>query len=351
MPVNLSPATKSYLLGDLLSKVSRSFYLTLAVLPVSVRTQVGLAYLFARAADTITDTDLIEQSERIIHLKNFQKLFTLDTIDWEIVQSIQVALVSHQALPAERILLERLEDCFRVYLECEFSDRARINDLMTTLTKGMEMDLKLFQGGTTENLLSLETQEDLNRYIYYVAGCVGEYWTNLMCAHLSSLNNWDVKQMSSIGINFGKGLQLTNIVKDIAKDLRRGRCYIPASVLKTAGLSPNDILQPESWPSFQPILNKLIQQAVEYLDQGWEYTMAIPRSEIRLRLACMWPILLGGETLKLVQNSPDLLSPDCQVKVTRVCVYKIIGLTTITGGSGFVGTIYWKKLYNQLART
>jgi len=351
MPVNLSPATKSYLLGDLLSKVSRSFYLTLAVLPVSVRTQVGLAYLFARAADTITDTDLIEQSERIIHLKNFQKLFTLDTIDWEIVQSIQVALVSHQALPAERILLERLEDCFRVYLECELSDRARINDLMTTLTKGMEMDLELFQGGNTENLLSLETQEDLNRYIYYVAGCVGEYWTNLMCAHLSSLNNWDVKQMSSIGINFGKGLQLTNIVKDIAKDLRRGRCYIPASVLKTAGLSPNDILQPESWPSFQPILNKLIQQAVEFLDQGWEYTMAIPRSEIRLRLACMWPILLGGETLKLVQNSPGLLNPDCQVKVTRGCVYKIIGLTTITGGSGLVGTIYWKKLYNQLART
>ncbi len=74
MPVNLSSATKSYLLGDLLSKVSRSFYLTLAVLPASVRTQVGLAYLFARAADTITDTDLIEQSERITHLKNFQKL-------------------------------------------------------------------------------------------------------------------------------------------------------------------------------------------------------------------------------------------------------------------------------------
>ena len=351
MPVNLSPATKSYLLGDLLSKVSRSFYLTLAVLPVSVRTQVGLAYLFARAADTITDTDLIEQSERIIHLKNFQKLFTLDTIDWEIVQSIQAALVSHQALPAERILLERLKDCFQVYLECDLSDRSRINDLMTTLTKGMEMDLKLFHGGTTGNPYPLETEEDLNRYIYYVAGCVGEYWTNLMCVHLSSLNSWDVKQMSNIGINYGKGLQLTNIVKDIAKDLIRGRCYIPASVLKTAGLSPNDILQPGSRPSFQPILNKLIQQAAEYLDQGWEYTMAIPKSEIRLRLACMWPILLGGETLKLIQNSPDLLNPDCQVKVTRGCVYKIISLTTITGGSGFVGTIYWKKIYNRLART
>ncbi|TFH09482.1 MAG: squalene/phytoene synthase family protein [Nitrosomonadales bacterium] len=345
--MNFSRATKSYLLGDLLSQVSRSFYFTLAVLPASVRTQVGLAYLFARAADTITDTDLIEQSERIYHLKNFQKLFTLDTIDWQIVQSIQVALVSHQALPAERILLERLDDCFRAYLECEFPDRARICHLMTTLTKGMEMDLQVFQVGTAKHPQSLETTEDLDRYIYYVAGCVGEYWTNLMCAHLSSLRHWDVKQMSNVGINFGKGLQLTNIVKDVAKDLRRGRCYIPISLLKTAGLTTDDILQPESWSSFQPILNQLIQQAMDYLDQGWKYTMAIPQSEIRLRLACMWPILFGGETLKLVKNSPSLLNPDQQVKITRGCVYRIIGLTAITGGSSFVGTTYWKKLYNQ----
>jgi len=348
MPVNLYPATKSYLLGDLLSKVSRSFYLTLAVLPASVRTQVGLAYLFARAADTITDTDLIKQSERIIHLKNFQKLFILDTIDWKIVRSIQTALISHQALPAERILLEKLEDCFQVYLECELSDRIRINDLMVTLTKGMEMDLELFQGSTAKNIIALKTQKDLSTYTYYVAGCVGQYWTNLMCANLSSLNQWDVEKMSAIGINFGKGLQLTNIIKDIAKDLNRGRCYIPTSLLKTTGLSPNDILQPESWDSFQPVLNTLIQQATKYLDQGWDYTLAIPRSEIRLRLACMWPILLGGETLKLVQNSPSVLNPNYQTKITRGCVYKVISLTTISCGSDFIGTTYWKNLYKQL---
>ena len=90
---------------------------------------------------------------------------------------------------------------------------------------------------------------------------------------------------------------------------------------------------------------------MEYLDQGWDYTMAIPRSEIRLRLACMWPILLGGETLKLVQNSPNLLSSNYQIKVTRGCVYKIICMTIITGGSGSAGTIYWKKLYNQVTKT
>tara|TARA_Y100001936_G_C16093985_1_gene689768 strand:- start:6613 stop:7668 length:1056 start_codon:yes stop_codon:yes gene_type:complete len=341
---------KSYLLEDLLSRVSRSFYLTLAVLPASVRTQVGLAYLFARAADTITDTDLIEKSERIIHLRNFQKLFTLDPLDMKIVHSIQTSLISHQALPAERILLEKLEDCFQIYLKCEISDRIRINNLMETLTKGMEMDLVLFQDSTAQDIISLKTQEDLNLYTYYVAGCVGQYWTNLMCSHLSSLKKWDVEKMSNIGINFGKGLQLTNIVKDVAKDLERGRCYIPESLLKTAGISPNNILQPESWNSFQPVLNTLIQKAAKYLDQGWNYTMAIPKSEIRLRLACMWPILLGGETLKLVQKSPNILNSNSQIKIARSYVYKVIFLTTISCGSGFIGTIYWKKLYKHLTK-
>ncbi len=346
-----SPTIKSYLLRNLLSQVSRSFYFTLAVLPASVRTQVGLAYLFARAADTITDTDLIAQSKRITYLNDFQKLFTLDTIDWQIVQSIQAALVSHQALPAERILLERLEDCFRIYLECKPADQVRIRHLMTTLTKGMEMDLKVFQDGTAEHPKPLETPEELDRYIYYVAGCVGEYWTNLMCAHQPTLSHWNVAQMSDVGIHFGKGLQLTNIIKDVAKDMRRGRCYIPASLLETAGLTTNSLLQPESWPAFQPILNQLIRQAIGHLDQGWNYTMAIPRSEIRLRLACMWPILFGGETLKLLKNSPSVLNPDRQVKITRACVYRIIGLTTITGGSSFVGTTYWKRLHKQCAKT
>ncbi|TDI78082.1 MAG: squalene/phytoene synthase family protein [Betaproteobacteria bacterium] len=342
-----SLTTKSYLLRNLLRQVSRSFYFTLAILPASVRTQVGLAYLFARAADTITDTDLIAQSKRLTYLKDFQKLFTLDTIDWKIVQSIQAALISYQVLPGERILLERLEDCFRLYLECDAADQVRIRRLMTTLTKGMEMDLEVFQSGTAEHPQPLQTPEELDRYIYYVAGCVGEYWTNLMCAHQPTFTHWNVKQMSNVSIHFGKGLQLTNIVKDVAKDLRRGRCYIPASLLKTAGLTTDSLRQPESWAAFQPILNQLIRQAMEHLDQGWNYTMAIPPSEIRLRLACMWPILFGGETLKLVKNSPNVLNPDCQVKITRGCVYRIIGLTTITGGSSFVATAYWKRLHKQ----
>ena len=60
--------TRAFLLGPLLKGVSRSFYLTLRVLPVGMRDPIGLAYLLARAADTIADTSLISPEQRLAML-------------------------------------------------------------------------------------------------------------------------------------------------------------------------------------------------------------------------------------------------------------------------------------------
>jgi farnesyl-diphosphate farnesyltransferase len=155
--------------------------------------------------------------------------------------------------------------------------------------------------------------------------------------------------MSDVGVRFGKGLQLTNIVKDIAHDLQKGRCYVPAPMLADAGLTARDLLDQRNRPRFQPVLSQLVRIAVKHLDQGWLYTMAIPRFETRLRLSCMWPILSAGESLKLVMNSLDLLNPAVKVKIPRSKVYQIMALTTFTGACGYVGTAYWGRLRKQLA--
>src|SRR5437879_13909076 len=63
----------SDLLGDLLRQVSRSFYLSLAVLPSALREPIGLAYLLARAADTIADTRLVVRAERLGHLETLRR--------------------------------------------------------------------------------------------------------------------------------------------------------------------------------------------------------------------------------------------------------------------------------------
>ncbi|MDH4236642.1 MAG: squalene/phytoene synthase family protein [Nitrospira sp.] len=341
--------SKQELLRDLLKQVSRLFYTTLVVVPADVRDQVSLAYLFARAADTIADTDLIDRHRRLDFLSQLKGQFVGDQIVWGQVQDIQRALGPLQKDSAERVLLERLEQCFRLFLDFSPDDRRRIQRLMTTLTQGMEMDLSVFPGQTAEDLTALKTVDDLDRYTYYVAGCVGEFWTDLMCAHRKALASWNVRDMSAVGVRFGKGLQLTNIVKDVAHDLQQGRCYVPEPMLAEVGLKPRDLLDQQNLPRFRPVLNKLIRMAVEHLDQGWLYTMAIPRYETRLRLSCMWPILSGGESLKLVMNSPDLLNPAVKVKIPRSKVYQIMAMTTGTAGCGYAGTAYWGHLRKQIA--
>jgi len=341
-------SSKRSLLHDILKQVSRSFYLTLAVVPANVRDQIGLSYLFARAADTIADTDMIERAQRLQFLKQFRAQFAGEQISWDAIRGIQAALVPHQNDSAERVLLQRLEDCFHLYLECTQDDRLRIRRLMGTLPNGMEMDLLRFPGNAAKDLTAFKTLDDLDQYTYFVAGCVGEFWTDMTCGHRPALARWNVKEMSAIGVRFGKGLQLTNILKDLAKDLQRGRCYIPEAMLKEAGLTPKDLLRPDKAEAFRPVLRQLLTMAREHLDQGWFYTMAIPRMEIRLRLSCMWPILFAGETLRLIARSDELLNPAVTLKISRGTVYRIMALTTLTGACGYVGTAYWGWLRKQI---
>ena len=309
---------------------------------------MGLAYLFARAADTIADTDLIGREQRLDYLNRFRAQFAAVAVVRGDLQAIQAALVPHQSDSAERVLLQRLEECLAVYETFESGDKERIRWLMDVLPDGMAMDLTRFHGTSAQGLAALQTLEELDQYTYYVAGCVGEFWTRMVCAHCPSMASWDVSRMSAIGVRFGKGLQLTNIVKDLARDLHNGRCYVPEVLLREAGLTPADLLKRDSLPKFRPVLMQLIKMAMEHLDQGWMYTMALPRLEIRQRLACMWPILLAGETLKRVAAAPDLLDPAVNVKAPRAVVYRVLALTTLTGACGYVGTAYWGRLRKQV---
>jgi farnesyl-diphosphate farnesyltransferase len=348
-PAASTTALKRALLRDLLRRVSRLFYTTLVVVPASVRDQVCLAYLFARAADTIADTDVLARAQRLAALKEFKAQFAGEKALPESIERIKAALAPCQADSAERELLERLGDCFVLFEAFAPDDRSRVRRLMATLINGMEMDLTVFPGETVKDLAGLASLDDLDRYTYYVAGCVGEFWTDLMCAHVPALRGWNVADMSRIGVRFGKGLQMTNILKDLSKDLRRGRCYVPEPLLKEQGLTPADLLRAESLPRLRPLLARLAALAVEHLDQGMLYTMAIPRRAVRLRLACLWPILSAGETLKLALNSPDLLNPAVTVKITHAQVRRIVAVTTMTAGCGYVAAACWGRVRKQIA--
>jgi farnesyl-diphosphate farnesyltransferase len=65
-------------------------------------------------------------------------------------------------------------------------------------------------------------------------------------------------------------------------------------------------------------------------------------------LACMWPILLAGETLKRVAVAPDLLNPAVNIKAPRSVVYRVVALTTLTCANAYIATTYWDSLRKQI---
>ncbi len=339
----MSAVLKHALIHDLLKRVSRSFYLTLTVLPHTIRIQISLAYLFARAADTIADTHMIDVTRRQHCLDLFREQFQASGSSHAALEDIRAALESDQPIEADLILLTRLNDCFTLFHALTPEDQEKIRDLMLTLINGMDMDLRIFPPPSSSAIVALPTLKELDRYTYYVAGCVGEFWTRLSIAHIPALRHWNLATMCERGIRFGKGLQMTNILKDLPKDLRNGRCYLPLSLLQQHQLTPADLLTPEGFRTARPIIMQLIDLTFEHLNAGWQYTMGIPRRSIRLRLACVWPILFAVKTLRHVAASIETHDPSVNVKVPRKEVYATMLFSGMAVASNTILSAYYKQ--------
>jgi farnesyl-diphosphate farnesyltransferase len=164
---------------------------------------------------------------------------------------------------------------------------------------------------------ALETRADLERYTYTNAGCVGEFWTDMIVAHRPRCASWDAPAMRACGARFGQGLQLVNVLRDLPRDLRIGRCYLPRTELQALGLAPPDLLSPATVSRVRPLLAALIEEALLRLDAGRAYTLAVPRRETRLRLASLWPLVIGLGTLARLHRAENLLDPAVTIKVSR----------------------------------
>ncbi len=305
--------TQTELIGLLLRDVSRSFYLTLRILPPEIRPQISLAYLLARATDTIADTKAVPRAKRIAALQQLQNLSHVPDLG---------AIAEQQTSAAEKQLLERLEECVIALGQFDEADGRRIQELLKIIVGGQIFDLQQFPGETEQELVALSSDDELDRYTYMVAGCVGEFWTKMCVAHLPALRDWNVDEMCRLGVRFGKGLQLVNVLRDIPKDLRIGRCYLRVE-------DPRALLDPKKFEAIRALYNRWLDTALDHLDAGWQYTMKIPRSETRLRLACIWPIWIGLMTIaRLRVENP--LDPERRVKISRGEVYGVMVRSFLT---------------------
>ena len=281
---------------SILGSVSRSFYLSIRLLPQQLREPIALAYLLARTTDTVADTTRIPGTVRTESLKMLS-----DGIQGkrsrEVIVNQMASFVPLQENAAERTLLRSLADCLEWLEQTGEADRDDIRAVLEKITQGQMLDLHRFD--SPAQVRALQTAADLDEYTYLVAGCVGEFWTRLCFRHLRDFASLPQDEMLALGRRYGMGLQLINVLRDAGPDLRAGRCYFPDDELGAIDLSAAQILsEPDR---FQPIYQSWMEKAQDGLARGMQYSRAILNR--RVRAATVLPALIGARTLALLRKA------------------------------------------------
>src|SRR5437667_8951082 len=348
--------------GSILRSVSRSFYLSIRILPWRLREPVTLAYLLARATDTVADTARIPgivRAETLQTLSNMiQGKAPQDGIA-SLAAAISPVRVAHPARPApvgsiadlvssfaplqenaaERTRLESLPHCLEWLEQLNAADRDDVRAVLEKITQGQTLDLQRFSNPA--EVRARATAADLDEYTYLVAGCVGEFWTQLCFRHVRKFARLSEEEMLDRGKRYGMGLQLINILRDAGADLRAGRCYFPNEELAVARMDASQILrEPER---FQPVYRKWLEKAERGIEAGLQNANAIRNR--RVRVATALPGLIGARTLALLRNA-GATALHRHIKVPRKEVRAIVASLIC----GFGGRSQIDSLYHELSR-
>lgn len=184
-----------------------------------------------------------------------------------------------------------------------------MRDVLKIIISGQRLDLERFGQASREHPVALPDDAALEDYAWRVAGCVGAFWTKLgfltMPCRFSKSSEPD---MVNRGISYGKGLQLVNILRDLAADLRTGRCYLP-------------VADPFNSEELLACHARWMKRAEEWLGDGETYANAL--CSRRLRAATVLPVLLAKKTLEPMHDA-TWEALQTRIKVPRRFVYQSV---------------------------
>jgi len=236
--------------AKILNGVARSFALTLRLLPASVRPTITLAYLLARVSDTEADGANVAADFELLACK-----------------------------PALEAAFDRCPD------------RDLVFHVLEKIQEGQAFDAKRFPGPPF-------SKDERDRYTYLVAGCVGEFWTDVCQRHILKFSRLDTPELHVLGVRFGQALQLVNIIRDREKDASLGRVYLSAADVPAA-----------------------IAEARTGLVDAERYVRSLRRG--RLRMACALPLLIARATLDLLEENPAARKIS-RARLYALCIRAII---------------------------
>ncbi|MFZ2451151.1 MAG: phytoene/squalene synthase family protein [Methylovulum miyakonense] len=321
----------------LLEGVSRTFALTIPQLPAQLYRAVANAYLLCRIVDTIEDEVSLTAGQKHHFCSEFIEVVKTGENSEPFAVELS-PLLSSQTIAAEHALIHVLPRVIQITHTFDAEQVAALTGCVKTMAEGMP----IFQAQNLHN--GLATLADMDRYCYYVAGCVGEMLTRLFC-HYSPDIARHREAMLKLSVSFGQGLQMTNILKDIWDDAGRGVCWLPQDIFTETGFDLKTLNPGTDSALFRKGLEHLVGIAHGHLRNALEYTLLIPAHETGMRNFCLWAIGMAVLTLCKIKQNLNFNHSD-QVKITRNSVKATIVATKALGRSNRL----LKLLFNLASR-
>ena len=280
----------------ILGSVSRTFALTIPLLPPSIEKVVGNTYLLCRIVDTIEDAAVLSAQTK----QSLSALFLDAVLEKTPVENfVQPCLdaLKNYSNQDELDLIAHTPTVLRILHTCSSNDQQAVSRCVSIMSEGMSY----FHG--KQNQAGLRDLAEFEQYCYVVAGVVGELLTTVFSNHSHAFKE-KMAGHEDLAIAFGQALQMTNILKDSPEDKARGVSWKPSNV------SQVDLLK-ISYQKLQDSLN---------------YILLIPRQEQGMRRFCFLAFGLAVMTLSKIANRKEFEHKD-EVKLSRNAVMSFYGFT------------------------
>lgn len=312
---------------EILPAVSRTFSLSVRVLPGELGRSVLCAYLLCRIADTLEDDGQAAPARKAALLTEF--LRCLD--DAAVADAFPVAASDIQGDEAHVRLLRQTDLVCVLFRSLPPRSRDRVAHWVREMGRGMAAFTLRHPRG-----LRIQTLEEYREYCYYVAGTVGCMLTELFREHGPALSPQRYESLWARCTRFGEALQTVNILKDIAVDAERENAiYIPERMLAAHGSSHALLLDPLRFAENRAAVGEFIGLAWADLDIAFEYLLLLPRRALAIRAFCVLPLLYAYATLRELTGSEAMLHRGDKVKISRreVRSLMVAGLAALTSNT------------------
>lgn len=305
---------------DILQHVSRTFALTIPQLPGDLCEVVGNAYLLCRIADTIEDDKDLPSELKRSYAERFIDVVGGRETASGFARDLAPRL-SPSTPPPERDLVANTAAVIRITHSFNKRQRAALERCVRIMAEGMAHYQE------AETLDGLDNQQEMDRYCYYVAGVVGEMLTELFCAYSVEIDERH-DELMALAVSFGQALQMTNILKDVWDDRRRGACWLPRDRFTGSGITLSEVEPGNGGVAFERGLLDLIGIAHGHLQNALRYTLFIPAHETGIRKFCLWALGMAVLTLRKIHANPGFTDGH-EVKISRNSVKTVIFVTKI----------------------